>query len=248
MPKYALLAIQVLLWPTLAHAITAEEIVKRMDQNMTFGTRIMNASLTIVRPNRGRDIKKMKTWGKGADQSYSVFLAPARDKGIKYLKRGDKLYMYLPRTEKVMKISGHLLRQSVMDSDFSYEDMLEAHALLDNYAVKIVGEEELGGEQCWIIDMTARVSGVAYARRKVWVGKNTMVARRSERYAKSGLLLKLMTTDSVVKDGKRYYAQRTTMQDKLKKGTRTILGIKNVRFNKALPARIFSRRHLMRGD
>ena len=231
-----------------AWALTGDEILQKMDENMTFKSRIANGTMTIHRPGQSDEVKSLRMWTRGWDDSYSEFLAPARDKGIKYLKLKDNLYMYLPRTEKVVKISGHLLRQSLMDSDFSYEDMLEARALLADYQVRIDKEETLDGQPCWVLELTAKRPGLAYYRRRLWVAKTTFVSVRAERYAQSGVLLRVMTTAKPVTYGGRHYPTVMTMQDKLKKGTSTTLELTNIKFDADIPGSLFSRRNLMKRD
>ena len=50
-------------------------------------------------------------------QSYTEFLSPPREAGTKMLKLQDELWTYTPATDRVIRISGHMLRQSVMGSD-----------------------------------------------------------------------------------------------------------------------------------
>jgi hypothetical protein len=144
-----------------------------MDEVMTFKTRVTDATLNVTRDGK-TDTKTLRIWNRGWDDSYSEFLSPARDKGVKYLKLEKNLYMFLPSTEKVVKISGHLLRQSVMDSDFSYEDMLEQRALLQDYDAKLLGADTLDGKPCWVVDLTAKNPGQTYARRKMWIAQDTL--------------------------------------------------------------------------
>jgi outer membrane lipoprotein-sorting protein len=231
-----------------ATAQTADEIVKKMDENMTFKTRTGNATLTVERPGESVDTRSMTIWGRGIDDSYNVFKSPARDAGVKYLKLGKSLHMYLPRSEKVVSISGHLLRESIMDSDFSYEDMLEAHALLADYDTKIVGEETFGGDPCWIVELTAKHDGVSYYRRKLWISKKTYVALKMERYAETGLLLKTMTATNIVEYGGRHYPMKLTMQDSLRKGSKSTFSLENIKFDVTIPDTLFSRRNLMKPD
>jgi len=47
------------------------------------------------------------------------------------LKLGDELWTYTPETDRIIKISGQMLRQSVMGSDLSYEDMMEDRKLIE---------------------------------------------------------------------------------------------------------------------
>lgn len=244
----ASLLLATLLMAGAASAQTADEIVKKMDENMTFNTRTGNAKLEVVRAGQGTDTRTLKIWGRGFDDSYSEFLTPARDQGVKYLKIGKSLHMYLPRTEKVMTISGHLLRESIMDSDFSYEDMLEARALLADYDAKLIGSEALNGEDCWLLELTAKREGVSYYRRKLWISKKTYVAMKMERYAETGLLLKTMTARDIKVHGGRNYPMVLEMQDAMRKGSKTTFTMTDVVFDVAIPEATFSRRNLMKGN
>ncbi len=246
MPRITLL---ILLVPALAAAQTGEEIIKKMDENMTFKTRTATCSLTSHKPGAAPDVRTLRMWARGWDDSFSEFQSPARDKGVKYLKLQKSLYMYLPRTEKVVTISGHMLRQSVMDSDFSYEDMLESRALLNDYNVKVLGSEPMLGEDSWQLELTAKREDVTYPKRKMWVGKKTYIPLRTERYAASGQLLKVMSSEGVtaVKGG-RYYPMKWTMEDKMRKGTKSVLSFDDIQFDAAVDDGLFSRRNLMKGN
>ncbi len=232
--------------PTVARATTAEEIIKKYDHNMTYTSRVALLEMIIEKPG-SKSIKRLRTWGRGESDTYSEFFAPSRDKGTKYLKLEGNLYMFLPRSEKVVKISGHLLRQGMMDSDFSYEDLLESRALLKLYDSKIVAEEEKAGEQCWAIEMRAKKSGTNYESRKIWISQRTFLPILEQRFAKSGMLLKEFSTAKPKKFGDRYYPTVMMMQDKTKTGTKTTLVMTELQFGVEVKASLFSRRNLMRG-
>ncbi|MCK7490029.1 MAG: outer membrane lipoprotein-sorting protein [Anaerotruncus sp.] len=61
------------------------------------------------------------------------------------LKLEDQLWTYTPASDRTILISGHMLRQSVMGSDLSYEDMMEDPRLASLYAATVAGEETLRG-------------------------------------------------------------------------------------------------------
>lgn len=229
-------------------APTAEELLRAIDDNLAFGTRISDAKMVVVKAGGATDLKELKIWARGQTDSYIEFIAPPRDKGVKYLKLEDNLYMFLPSTEKVVKISGHLLRQNLMDSDFSYEDMLESRRLVENYAATLIGEETRDGEAVWVLDLAAKRDGLAYHRRKLWVSKRTNLPVLEQRFAKSGAPLKEYTTAKPLAHGKRFYPGVMGMRDKLKEGTETRLEMTNITFDAELPERLFSRRNLMAKD
>src|SRR3989339_1493111 len=165
-----------------AFAITGEEIIKRVDANMIFKT-ARTESKMVIHVDRDTREKTMLSYDKGRDTGYADFLSPARDKGVKYLRIEDNMWMYLPSVDKIIKISGAMLRQSMMGSDFSYEDALESARLLEKYSAKLVSEETVpvtfkeGGKLvsrqrvCYVVDLTAKVKEITYFRRMVWVDK-----------------------------------------------------------------------------
>jgi hypothetical protein len=77
----------------------------------------------------------MKAWARDNADSFIEFLNP-EDKGTKYLKKGGRLYVYSPDNEGVMLISGHMLKESMMGSDMSYEDAVNNEPLSSRYAVE----------------------------------------------------------------------------------------------------------------
>ena len=49
-----------------------------------------------------------------------------------------------------------MLRQSVMGSDMSYEDMMEDPKLENLYNATVVGEDTLLERPCWILELKAK--------------------------------------------------------------------------------------------
>jgi outer membrane lipoprotein-sorting protein len=228
-----------------AATLTADQIIAKMDSNQVFSSRKAETTMIIYKRGRKRK-KKMLSYSKGEKTSYSEFLSPARDKGIKYLKLNDNLWMYLPSAEKTMKISGHMLRQSMMGSDFSYEDMLDAAALRSRYTNKVTGSGKVDGRDCYVIEMKQKKRGETYPTRKVWVDKTRFVSLKMELYAASGRLMKVMTMSDVKKIEKRWYPHTIKMINKLRRGTWTKIKMTKIEFHVKLPGQIFSVRNLSR--
>lgn len=223
--------------------ITAEEVLSRADRNQISRTAFSEAKMIIH--FEGRDIEKRYiSYAAGTQKTFAEFTFPARDKGTKYLKIKDEMWMYLPSAEKIIKIAGHMLRQSMMGSDFSYEDALEQSKLLEKYDAKIVGEEKIIEKDCYILDLVAKVKEVTYFRRKIWVDKEWFVPLKEERYAKSGKLLKEYNALKVEKFEDRFYPTHIVMMDKLRKDSRTEMIIEKIEFDINIPESTFSKRNL----
>jgi outer membrane lipoprotein-sorting protein len=152
--------------------------------------------------------------------------------------------MYSPSTDRIIKISGHMLRQSVMGSDLSYEDMLEDKKLTDNYDAEVTGTEDIDGFSCWVLKLTAKTTDVAYHSRKMWVDKSRMIPLKEELYARSGKLLKKTELKDIQKMQGRWFPKRIIFKDMLKKGGGTEFVIEAIQFDVDIPEHIFSKASL----
>ncbi|MDI6871057.1 MAG: outer membrane lipoprotein-sorting protein [Bacillota bacterium] len=238
------LVLALLSWAAAAQALTAEEILKKVDDNEYLEAARLKATLVIS--SGGRDVTKTFVALIDGDRSFAEF-TNARDRGTKYLKLGDELWMFFPDAEDVVKISGHLLRQGMMGSDFSYEDALESKKLTALYQVKLAGEEKVGDRECYVLELTAKPGvEVAYARRKQWIAKAEFVPVKEELYAKSGKLMKVATAGNLRRVGGRWFAMEATMENRLKKGSCTRMVIEELELGVNIPPQTFSREALHR--
>jgi outer membrane lipoprotein-sorting protein len=185
-----------------------------------------------------------KSWIQGKDKAFTEYLAPAREKGIKMLKLGDQLWTYSPDADRTISISGHMLRQSVMGSDLSYEDMLEDRELQTIYNARVVGEETVLERPCWVLELTSKGEEVAYYSRKVWVDKERFVVLREEMYAKSNKLLKTLEVKSVIRVQDRWVQNFLVFKDVLKGGDGTEFKITAIEFEAVIPEYTFSKASL----
>ena len=224
-------------------AMTAEALVRAMDKNLNAKTRVLTSKMIVHGRRTSRTIKS-RNWVKGINQAYTEYLAPPREAGTKMLKSGDKLWTYSPQTDRVIQISGHMLRQSVMGSDMSYNDMMEDRPLTDLYEAIVEGSEMIDGRKHWILFLEARVKGLSYPKRRAWVDSEYLLPMKEELYAKSGKLLKSTSMDGIKKVRDRWFPTRLIFKDELKKnskGTEWIIDdiafdtdIPDFRFEKAM--------------
>ncbi|MCG6190562.1 outer membrane lipoprotein-sorting protein [Maribellus maritimus] len=218
----------------------ADEILDRVDKNMSSENRVFESSMTIHGKRNSRTIMS-KTYSVGDKKSYTEYLSPAREQGTKMLKLEDQLWIYSPSTDRTIQISGHMLRQSVMGSDLSYEDMMDDRKLQDVYDAKVTGEEEIDGRKTWILELSAKVEDVAYASRKVWIDIERYIPLKEELFAKSGQLLKRSTLSDIQKIEGRWFPSTVVYKDMLKQGDGTEFKITSIKFNQEIPEYIFTK-------
>lgn len=223
----------------------AEMIIKKVDDNIFSENRIAESKM-IIRGRRGERVITSKSWSVGDEKALTEYLSPAREEGTKMLKLEDELFIYSPSTDRTIRISGHMLRQSVMGSDLSYEDMMEDRELLDVYNAEVVGEETIGERNVYVLELNAKVEDVAYDSRKMWIDSERFVPLKEELFAKSGQLLKTTTYSNVEQIDGRWYPKTVVYKDVLKDGDGTEFTLIDIQFNQDIPEYIFSKAALKR--
>jgi outer membrane lipoprotein-sorting protein len=177
----------------------------------------------------------------GNKQSFTEYLSPARDKGTKMLKLENQLWIYSPSTDRIIQISGHMLRQSVMGSDLSYEDMMDDRKLTDIYSAKVTGNETIDGRNTFVLELTAKVGDVAYHSQKIWVDTERYIPLKQEMYAKGGQLLKRSTLSDVRQVQGRWFPMTIVYKDMLKEGSGTEFKMTSVKFDQDIPEYKFTK-------
>jgi len=221
--------------------MSVQEIIQAMDNNLNAKSRILTSKM-IVHGRRSSRTIESKNWVVGIDKAFTEYLSPPREAGTKMLKDGDKLWTYSPQTDRVIQISGHMLRQSVMGSDMSYNDMMEDRPLVELYEATLERSVEIDGRDHWIMLLEAKVKGLSYPMRRAWIDKEYLLPMKEELYAKSGKLLKTSTMDGIKKVQDRWFPSRFIYKDKLKrnsKGTEWL--IDEIEFDTDIPESRFSK-------
>lgn len=240
MRKIFIIVLLVIAIALFAEFPNGNELIRKVDDNM-YSKNAVSTSRMIVHGRRGSRTMEIKSWAEGENRSFSEYLSPPRDAGTKMLKLEDKLWIYNPSSDRIIQISGHMLRQSMMGSDLSYEDMMEENELIKIYNAEVSGEEIINERDCWIVLLTAKKEDAAYQTKKLWIDKERYLPLREERFGKSGKLLKTTEIKEVFKIGKRWYPKNMIFKDVLKKGKGTEFIIDSIEFDVEIPKAVFTK-------
>lgn len=218
-------------------------ILQKVDDNMISDTKLIDSKMVIHGRRNSRTVES-KSYSEGTDKSFTEYLSPAREKGTKMLKLEERLWIYSPSTDRTIQLSGHMLRQSVMGSDLSYEDMMDDRKLTEVYDSRVISEDTIDGRKTWVLELNAKVKDATYVKRKMWIDEERYVPLKEELYAKSGQLLKKTVLSDVVKIENRWYPKKINYKDMLKDGKGTDFIITAIQFNVQIPDFIFSKASL----
>jgi outer membrane lipoprotein-sorting protein len=214
---------------------------------MTIRTARMRAQMTVT--YRDGDERNMlyESWAEGTDMSFLEFSAPARDAGSRFLRRGDAMWIFLPRVGKSVRIQGHMLRQGIMGSDFSYGDASENPSMVDDYEATLEEQEVVDGRPAYVLYLTAKRDDLSYQHRRIWIDTERWVPLKQDLFAKSGKLLKSAMFSNVRQIANRWYPFVIEMDNALQTDTRTTLTVLEAEFNVDVPQEVFTVSYLERG-
>jgi len=221
----------------------ANKILQDVDRNMSAETRIVEATMVVHGRRNSRTMTSI-SYSEGTQKSFTEYLSPARDKGTKMLKLGNEMWVFSPSTDRTIMISGHMLRQSVMGSDLSYEDMMDDRKLTDVYNAAMSGRERYDDRDCYVLLLTAKVDDAAYPSQKIWVDVERMIPLKQELYARSGQLLKRIAMSDVRRIDNRWFPMKMNYKDMLRDGDGTDWIMTKIEFDKTIDPLIFNKASL----
>lgn len=137
-------------------------------------------------------------------------------------------------------MQGAALRDAVLGSDVSYEDLTGEGGLLLDYAATRAEDEVIDGRPMFVVELEAVTGDVAYASQRIWIDQELLYARRSELYARNGRLIKTVEALEVRNVDGRNLPVRIRIEDRLRRNTATEFILDEIQLNADLDPRLFS--------
>ena len=221
------------------------EILKKVDKNRS-SEAFEIVSEMIVHGQRFERRIKSKSLIVGSEKAFTEYLSPKREKGTKMLKVDDKVWIYYPQADRIVTIAGHMLKQSVMGSDLSYEDMMENENLSTSYDGIVEKTENFLERKTWKLKLKAKKASSAYQKKEIWVDQERFAILKELYYSSNGTLLKSAVVKEIKPFGKRWYPTSIVFKDELKNGKGTGFLVHSIKFLDNYDSRKFQKRNLRR--
>jgi outer membrane lipoprotein-sorting protein len=223
-------------------AQTAESIIQRLEENIVHSSSRIEGSMTVT-DRFGEKTTSFISWSEGEDNVLIEFTS-IEEEGQKILRTEDEIYLFYPDAEELIRLRGAALRDSVLGSDMSYEDLTGGKGILETYTVTLEGEEPVEGTACYKLVLTAKARNVPYPKQILWVDKNDFVYLRMEQYALSGRLLKELRVIETKQIKGKTVPTKMIIADAMKKRSSTEFTISDIRIGLVLPSDLFSLQEL----
>jgi len=227
-----------------AGALSAEEIMRRMDKNMSgYADQYMKVKLTVYSKELGDREVFFEVWQKGGDKRLIHFLQPGNMRDMKVLIQDhDHMYVYLPSQKRVRRTAANNMKQGFAGSDFTNEDMATA-SYADDYAGTLAKEDA----EAYYIKAVPRPtvkSDYEYLELKVRKDNFNLVQIL---FFKGGKAVKAMrNTDLITWPNGETRAKKVVMEDLLT-GHRSQLDLDEFKTNQGYDENMFTSRYLQWG-
>jgi len=233
---------------TLALGQTADEIIKEAED----AVKGENSSAVIVMTIKTKDYTRMlemESWWIGNNKALIVTKAPKKEAGNKTLKIGNEMWSYLHNTETTIKIPPSMMLQSWNGSDFTNDDLVRESNLNRDYDANVIAKEKIAGEESWKIELIPKPDApVVWGKIYYWVRKSDYLPALVQYYDEKGKMIRYMTyTDIKIFHGKILPGE-WTMYSKTEDERKTMIKLKDIRFDVQIPERKFSFQELESGN
>lgn len=238
MKKWIIAVLMIVVIPSSLFAVSAEEIIRKLEKNTVVNTSRLEGTM-IIRDRFGTKKSSFVSYSRGTDDMLVEFTS-VEEEGMKILRTSEELYLFFPEAEEVIRMQGAALKESVIGSDMSYEDMTGGKGLLASYRVSLEGVEEAEGVPCYRVSMEARTGDVPYYRQTMWIDTERFIYRRIHKFSRSGKLLKNISIKDVREVSGRYVPVRMVLEDTVKGNSSTDFIVRDMEIDIPLGSGFFS--------
>jgi outer membrane lipoprotein-sorting protein len=228
-----------------AQSLSATDIVRKADEKFNGEkSSIMVMSMTIVRPTWQRTVE-FKNWALGHDYALTLISAPAKDKGQTFLKRGTEMWSWNPSISRLIKLPPSMMSQGWMGSDYTNDDVLKESSVVNDYTHEIIGEESVEGRLCLKILLTAKeTAAVVWGKQIRWIDKKDFLILRTELYDQDGSLVRTEIGSEIKSMDGREIPTRLELVPQDEPGNKTLVEIREIRFNVKIEEAFFSQQNM----
>jgi outer membrane lipoprotein-sorting protein len=230
-----------------AQQLTPSEIIRKADDKFN-GEKsgISTMGMIVIRPSWQRTVE-FRSWSKGREMSLTLITSPARDAGQTFLKLGQEMWSWNPAISRLIKLPPSMMSQGWMGSDYTNDDILKESSVVNDYTHELLGDETIAGSICYKIKLTAKPEAkVVWGKQIWWVDKKELNLLKAEIYDEDGALVRTELGSEIKNMDGRIIPTRLELIPAEEKGNKTVVIIKEIKFNVPVEDSFFSQQNMKR--
>ena len=222
----------------------AKDIVKKADDKAKGKTSIASITIQTIRPNWSREMS-VKAWTKAKDLTLILVLAPAKEKGVVFLKRKKEVWNWIPSIERNIKMPPSMMSQSWMGTDFTNDDLVKEASIIEDYTHSFLEDAIVDGRECYKIQLLPKPkSAVVWGKIIMCIDKKDFIMLYVEYFDEEEKLVNVMHCSEIKLLGGKIFASKMEMTPVNKKGNKTVLLYNSLSFDIPLEDSFFSTQNL----
>jgi len=227
---------------SLSFANEAEDIIKKLDNNMRGISVYIQMKMSITSLGHTR-VMKMQSWSEGTKKSFVKVIYPPRDKGITFLSLDNQMWQYIPKIERTIKIPPSMMLQNWMGSDITNDDMVKQSSIIEDYTPRILKKE---GKIVTLELIPKEDAAVVWGKIVSRIDTNTYTSQKDSFFDEDGKEVREFIYKKVKKFSKYYLPTYWKIQSSDKKTSFTEIILEEVEYDKAISEQYFKKSALKR--
>jgi outer membrane lipoprotein-sorting protein len=196
--------------------------------------------MTIHRPDWERTMK-IKAWTMGAHDSLFKIISPAKDKDNGTLKKGNEMWTFNPKVNRVIKLPPSMMSQSWMGSDFSNNDLAKSDTIVRDYSHTVTDVKKNNGLKTYFVESIPNPQApVVWGMLRFEVREDGIMIRQGF-YDEDKILVKELITEDLKMMGGRLFPSIWKISKIDEPDEYTTIKYFELEFKDSLPAKIFSK-------
>ena len=220
----------------------AQEIIKKLDENMRGQNISIKLSMKVVSLGHERTMK-IQSYSQGTKKSFTKILYPPKDRGITFLSLDNQMWQYVPKIKRIIKIPPSMMLQNWMGSDITNDDMVKQSSIVEDYEPFIIEKNE----NIVTIELIPKESAaVVWGRIVVNIDTLTYTSQKDIFYDEDNKEVRYFIYEEVQKFGKYYIPTYWRVQSKDKPNNYTEIVLEEVEYDTDISEQYFQKSALKR--
>lgn len=236
------ISIFLLLMMSVSFSGEAEDIIKRLDNNMRGISVYLQMKMSITSLGHTR-VMRMQSWSEGTKKSFVKVIYPPRDKGITFLSLDNQMWQYIPKIERTIKIPPSMMLQNWMGSDITNDDVVKQSSIVEDYNPRILKKE---GKIVTLELIPKEDAAVVWGKIISRIDTATYTSQKDIFFDEDGKEVREFTYKNVKKFSKYYLPTYWKVQAVDKKTSFTEIVLEEVKYDIAISGQYFKKSALKR--
>jgi len=169
---------------------SVEELARFLDRLMFSDSSHAKLKLEVKKPSYQRSMS-MESWSLGTEDFLIRILSPAQQKGQVTVKQKGRLWSYMPRLDRVIRLPSGVMGSSWMGSYFTYDDLSQTSHYDKDYTLSF---EDNAADGEWVLALVPKPTApIVWSKLRFFVRASDRMPTRCEYLDEEGTVRRTLS-------------------------------------------------------